>query len=668
MSLGKLVERYLSLTRVAGDVWSQSDERHTFDAISATHLVSDDDCQPPRIGSVLLEWVLVDGERSHVSQFAEIAPPNRPRATCPHCRRRVRMKLGQKVAHHAAHEPRDACPLQEPESALHLNTKYYIAWQLGLAKECDRRIEITSTCLVGRRRRQWADVITMDVADHELDAPVCPNRETHAWLTGWDEVCVETGVSTENGIRRPDILLRSQGDVVAAIEVVVTHRIDEEKAQALASIGVPWVEVAADPAIFAYNGGWECTSPLPIVRRSDVRDWRCEQHQVAYARWLADEQRMRAEAAEHARHTVRIAAARVLDVYYPRGKWYRHIYRVEDHRTDGITHTVVLYRGMDSLIRVRLDDNSPPTRNAAWARVRARYDADVLSVVQRKNAIADSPMDWARGEIAEFIAAGTGWDWFTRDPHPLASRYPRRLFFAASRREWFMPREMREVRWDRPRGDAFDVHPAWVERKRAAQQREQDRPAARRSATSKATNSASFDRGRTVSRHDELAQLTTESTDSPFGIEPRKTVFELSPVPLAARLDADEFGAAVVNQIPSGTVTILELARHDYGPPRAIVLAHEQVTTSTVDRVEAILESAKIDHVWGAARYDWSRRFAHLPWVLLARDNHLRGLVVIGATVLLAAEFAEKFARAEDPCTSPCIAASGAAIAERLES
>ena len=89
---------------------------------------------------------------------------------------------------------------------------------------------------------------------------------------------------------------------------------------------------------------------------------------------------------------------------------------------------------------------------------------------------------------------------------------------------------------------------------------------------------------------------------------------------------------------------------------------------SVIDRIEAILESAKIDHVWAAARFDWSRRFAHLPWVPLARDSQRQGLVVIEETLVPAAEFADRFARHEEPCTTARIRMSGATIAKRLKS
>lgn len=60
----------------------------------------------PRLpGRPRLEWVIVRGEAHHVSTWADLAPSERPDSVCPICNQAMTLKLGDKVAHHAAHRP-----------------------------------------------------------------------------------------------------------------------------------------------------------------------------------------------------------------------------------------------------------------------------------------------------------------------------------------------------------------------------------------------------------------------------------------------------------------------------------------------------------------------------------------------------------------------------------
>src|SRR5690242_21696670 len=160
-----------------------------------------------------LAWVLVDGRPRCVSDFATLPPRRRPRATCPECGRRLTLKLGRIRRHHAAHAPNDFCAATQPETALHIDTKLYLAAQLASAVASD-------PALVIRRRCEGSALET------------CGAVREERFVEGWDEVVVEAGVAAESRLR-PDISLSRSGVPIAAIEVLVSHRVPDEKALAL---------------------------------------------------------------------------------------------------------------------------------------------------------------------------------------------------------------------------------------------------------------------------------------------------------------------------------------------------------------------------------------------------------------------------------------------------
>ena len=67
----------------------------------------------------------------------------------------------------------------------------------------------------------------------------------YLWLENWDDVKIERNVQS----LRPDIVLYRNDKPIAAIEVCVTHAIDDEKKAKLREINLPWIEVKADGEI-----------------------------------------------------------------------------------------------------------------------------------------------------------------------------------------------------------------------------------------------------------------------------------------------------------------------------------------------------------------------------------------------------------------------------------
>ena len=90
----------------------------------------------------------------------------------------------------------------------------------------------------------------------------CGGTAVWRWAEGWTEVKTEGAV----GSRRPDGVLLREGVAIGAIEIFVSNEVSHEKAEALAALGLPWVEVRADDILQGGALVWAVGSPLPIRR------------------------------------------------------------------------------------------------------------------------------------------------------------------------------------------------------------------------------------------------------------------------------------------------------------------------------------------------------------------------------------------------------------------
>jgi hypothetical protein len=486
-----------------------------------------------------LAWVIVDGAPRRVSEFADLAPRRRPRALCPVCGRVLVLKLGSVRRHHAAHAPGDACAAAQPETALHLNCKFALAATLRTAQ----RLTIRRRC-VECARTQLAD-----------------------WASAWTEVLVESRVEAA---RRPDIVLRRDAVPIGAIEIVVSHKVDAEKARALAAAGVPWIEVIATAHLA--EGAWSVDEPLDVWRSSDALDWRCEIHQDALD-----------AAAESGRHTTRLEAARVVDLYEPDGKRSRFIYRVAELSTDGVAHTLRLQRG-------GLHVGDFPNDDDAWPKIRIAFMADVRALAPREGMFADSPMRWATGDAAANIVEEAWFDRAGHDPTPLATRFPRRWFFGRDAQHWFLPDDMRDVKWDRPEVDAFAPHPA------------SRRPAAVRE--------------RPVSADRWNSQI------------------------FAARPIAGMFRARVasVAHEPGAPIAVITLTTNDETPAPTIVVIERPSPDDVITDLASSLADRAPEALWLSHPRDWTRALAGVTWCPAGRDERGRGVVAIDSVGVFTAD------------------------------
>lgn len=532
--------------------------------------------QIPPMARLGLTWVLVDGQPRCVSDFAALPPRRRPRPSCPLCGRSLTLKLGSIRQHHAAHAPNDYCSATAPETALHIDTKLYLAAQL-------RSPVARDPALLIRQRCQGTPIETCDIVRDEN------------WVEGWHEVEVEAGVAAGSRLR-PDILLSKNGVPIAAIEVLASHRVPDEKAAALEEAGLPWIEIRADSSLIEGESAWSLNRVLPVERVGGAgksRTWRCDQH---------------------LRRSRRLRGARVVDIFRPGGVHYRAIYRVDEQTVEDAVTALVLRRDAREVESQPCDETSR-AQLTAWRVLRATFREDVRRLVGPGTAFVDSPMRWASGNAALNLVEEALLDVRSGDPTPLATRYPRRWYFARVSGRWFLPTEMRHVRWDRPEHDAFAAHPAW-------------------------TASRAMVRERPVPEH------------------------AWKGVIFASRTSAVAFGASPAT-MPNGAIVVVSLERTDVGQRRrALVVVSAAVDDHAVREVERWLNGEQIEHVWLSHPVDWKGSRSDLAWAAAARDARGRDVVLVdGVGVFRAKAFAEAFRRGD---TKVCPAAVRAQMAARV--
>ncbi|HSQ28820.1 MAG TPA: hypothetical protein VLN49_03165, partial [Gemmatimonadaceae bacterium] len=412
------------------------------------------------------------------------------------------------------------------------------------------------------------------------DGEACDERHVSTWTRGWDVVSVEQRVGES---RRPDVVLHRGGAPIGAIEIVVSNAVSPEKARALDSLGVPWIEVPASDAL-ASRDGWSVREPLEVVRTSGDGAWRCDVHAAKRRTQIAEADARRAAERESQRHSSVLRAARVVDVYHDGGSRERFIYRVSELLTDGRLEAVRVQRGRVDVAVIPVA-SADDLRARGWPLIRVVLGADLERFSRGPGSFTDSPMRWAKGDAAENIVGEALTDFAGRDPTPLATRYPRRWFYAPDQARWFLPPDMRDVRWDREPLDPFAAHPAWSRQRGAVR----ERPA------------------------------PEGSWSTPVFASPPIAAMFRDCVRSVERTAADAIGIVEV-----------ALDRHGVGAARrrAIVVLERAVGDDAVDPLAARLAGEAIDAVWLSDPRHWTPALAPLAWAPAGRDWHGRGGVV----------------------------------------
>jgi predicted RNA-binding Zn-ribbon protein involved in translation (DUF1610 family) len=171
-----------------------------------------------RATGVQLAWALDKaGKKVAAGQLDEASRRARAPFRCPGCGDPLVPHLGRVRARHFAHEPGSTCPLTSPETALHLNAKERLLFLCAEAFSGRGRVLLRARC-PGCLRPMPLDLA--EVGDEARD-------------------------EERLGALRPDVLLLASGRPVLALEVLVTHAVDEKKEAALAALGVPAAEIDA---------------------------------------------------------------------------------------------------------------------------------------------------------------------------------------------------------------------------------------------------------------------------------------------------------------------------------------------------------------------------------------------------------------------------------------
>lgn len=157
-----------------------------------------------------LEWVIIESQWCHISEFKNTPIHKRPKGKCPACNEYVIMKFGNVRKPHVAHYPNSSCIINRGESAIHFNMKYEIAKLLKTTNKIAFPIDCHGPPLQPECDHQ-------NVALHIID--------------GWNRVKVEKTIDDF----RIDIVLMRDAHFLVAIEVVVSNPLKEQKREYLES-------------------------------------------------------------------------------------------------------------------------------------------------------------------------------------------------------------------------------------------------------------------------------------------------------------------------------------------------------------------------------------------------------------------------------------------------
>ncbi len=324
-----------------------------------------------------LQWVRVQGEIRYVSDFKDLEIRDRPEAYCPICGRNVILKLGPERAHHAAHYEGAICAATQPETAIHLNSKYYLQKILGLTDQ----VKIWQGC------DGWA-VGTYHTFCYE------ENRHEVLYIQNWDRVEVEWTF----GKYRLDVALLNGEYVVGAIEVLVTHPSEREKIEYLNQQGIAWVEIRVTPDFYTAPTAWTVDTPLETenYNRSLVEAWRCEhctsameEHKksVEETNYYQEEKESKKAYAQQ----FEIVAVRLIDFYYSSGKKYRSVFVIQNRVKDGN----ILYAELQEAGTQRrtIARQLPSISAESYERLRTALKVDIKKK-RENNTIIDDSTSW----------------------------------------------------------------------------------------------------------------------------------------------------------------------------------------------------------------------------------------------------------------------------------
>lgn len=326
---------------------------------------------------VCLEWVVVNQETHHVSEYAHLLPKERPEAFCPECGQNIIFKLGQKKLHHAAHHEGAICAATQPETALHINAKYHLK---AILRSCNE-LHIQQSC-VG-----WSASGYHYPCSHQ-------NNQNITYIRDWDQVEDEW----KFGNFRLDIALLKNREVIGAIEVLVTHPTEEGKIEFLNRNGIAWLEIKVNPDFYTPSTAWDENSALNPEKYNAfiLPSWQCPscssnekeaQKRIEQAKRNQEEfERKKAFAQQF-----KALQARVIDYYYSSGKKYRSVYVIQAKVQDNQYLYIELQEV--GVKRQSIAKENPPISELSYARIKKALELEIQKK-KSPNTLIDDSRQW----------------------------------------------------------------------------------------------------------------------------------------------------------------------------------------------------------------------------------------------------------------------------------
>ena len=165
-------------------------------------------------GDARIEWAIINGKLSHVSDYAHLKPKDRPKAICEECDEVLIFKCGDEKVYHFAHEvANEEC--SGGEGRLHLDAKLHLEKTLKKTN----RLKVIGRC-------RWCHSLGSDFIEIE-----------------YDEVKLEYKYDDRF---KADVGLLKDGELCCGIEVYVSHRCTNSKIYFHQTTAIPCVEIQAE--------------------------------------------------------------------------------------------------------------------------------------------------------------------------------------------------------------------------------------------------------------------------------------------------------------------------------------------------------------------------------------------------------------------------------------
>lgn len=314
----------------------------------------------------------------------------------------VIMKLGNERVHHYAHQPDVVCAATQPETALHLNTKFHIYKQLLSGTQ----LYLEQQCSKG-----------------------CGGSRKVSWVEDWEKVEIEFGINPF----RPDIAIVGKGGAINAIEVMATHHVEDDKEAFYKLHNIGWLEVDACESIYEGENTWRIDQPLPFsVCTPSLTEWTCDncREQLRKDEELRLRERRLDEFRKH--NYSETIAANMVDFYYPSGKKYREVYYLmKVIRNDKYVGVWIKNRGKELILRQDGAISEELLRELAINKIRSEVDRKC----QSSGAIVDDRelTSWVPGK--KFVAQDI-------------ERYPFIYVWDGGVRKWVKRERQKLVSWN----------------------------------------------------------------------------------------------------------------------------------------------------------------------------------------------------------------------------